>query len=325
MDKKKSFEETMNRLATIKNNKINERSRLPKALYRSKLYLGNTELECAVLDNENNTRIITATAITKAFGKTDSGMNIKNKMQIEKDFKTLYPNINLTRIPIFLSSRRLLPLFSDKLLNLTRTISYIDGGKEYVGYEAAILPEICELYLKARRENKLLPRQRNIAKQAEILLSSLAKVGIIALIDEATGFQQNRKSDALRLLLQAYLAEGIKKWIKEFPDDFFLELDRLYGNIAIKANKRPMYYGSFINKYVYEPIESGKINEELQKRYITDNKKHRKHQSLTDFGSGQLRLQIGKILGLMQIAPNMRWFKEKQSRQGMLALFPDEI
>jgi hypothetical protein len=61
----------------------------------------------------------------------------------------------------------------------------------------------------------------------------------------------------------------------------------------------------------------------LQQRYKNDNKQHRKHQHFTDFGSGQLRIQIGKILGLMQVAPDLQWFKQKQRRQGQLSLFPD--
>lgn len=89
----------------------------------------------------------------------------------------------------------------------------------------------------------------------------------------------------------------------------------------MKPGQRPAYYGKFINKYIYEPLENGVIDSELQKRYKSDNKKHRKHQHLTDFGVGQLRLQIGRIMGLIEIAPSLKWFKDKQSRQGQLSLF----
>ena len=108
-------------------------------------------------------------------------------------------------LPPFLASKTLFPLVNEELLSLISPIIYEDGGQTLKGYKAEILPEICNLYLEARREKILLPNQKNLARQSEILLSSFAKVGIIALIDEATGFQFNRKYDALRILLQQYI------------------------------------------------------------------------------------------------------------------------
>lgn len=282
----------------------------PKALYSGKLPIGGKELNCYVLDDEKNTRILSATMIFEAFGKARRGAN--DRLEIDG-----------IRVPPFLASQSLEPYINEDVLYWATPVQFSDGGTLKSGYRAELLAKMCEIYLQARRDGNLKPNQMETAKMAEILQGSFATVGLIALIDEATGFQQNRKSDALRILLNTYLADGIKKWIKEFPDDFFLELDRLYGNQNIMANKRPQYYGHFINKYVYEPIEHGKINPELQKRYKADNKVHKKHQHLTDFGSSQLRIQIGKILGLMQVAPNLKWFKQKQERQGQLSLFPD--
>lgn len=301
---------------------MDRKEKLPKALYRGSLPIGNLVLDCAVLDNE--VRILTRNAIFQAFGRTDRGLKLEEKERVANEFKRMYPEHFPAQIPSFLSSISLLPLLNDNLLKmLLHPIKYTDGTKVAQGYDANILFEICNLYLEARRQKKLSHQQEHLATQAEILLTAFAKIGIVALVDEATGYQKNRKSDALRLLLEAYLADEIKKWVKEFPDDFFFELDRLYGNTPLKANKRPMYYGKFINKYVYDPLENGKINPELQKRYKDDHKRHRKHQHFTEFGSGQLRIQIGKILGLMQVSPTLDWFKRKQSKQGQLALFPD--
>ena len=202
-------------------------------------------------------------------------------------------------------------------------ITYLDSGNEIQGYDATILPLACEVWLAAREAKALMPSQLDKAQNAEILMRSLAKVGIIALIDEATGFQYDRKYNALRVLIQTYLADEIKAWTKQFPDQFFTELDRLYGNQNLKPSQRPPYYGKFINSYIYEPLENGMIEEELKQRYLEDGKKHRKHQHMTSFGTGQLRLQIGRTMGLMEVAPSLRWFKEKQRRQGQLSLFDD--
>jgi hypothetical protein len=66
------------------------------------------------------------------------------------------------------------------------------GGSPATGYEATILPDLCEAVLAARQEGTLRADQLHIAKRCEILVRGLARVGIIALIDEATGYQINR-------------------------------------------------------------------------------------------------------------------------------------
>ena len=69
-------------------------------------------------------------------------------------------------------------------------------------------------------DSGLTKNQIKIANTCGVLPSALAKVGIQASIDEATGFQYDKKNDALRYLLKQYIAEGLQKWIKTFPDDF---------------------------------------------------------------------------------------------------------
>lgn len=285
---------------------------LPKALYKGVLTIGNTQMTCAVLDNEQ--RIISETSLAEAMLGTRSGASIKKKKELKRIG---------TPLPVFLAPQQLAPFIPPELKDGAPLIKYLDGSREVYGYDATILPIACEVWLAARAANALQAQQLDKAQNAEILMRSLAKVGIIALIDEATGFQYDRKYDALRVLLETYLVDEIKAWTKQFPDQFFVELDRLYGNKNLKSSQRPLYYGKFINTYIYEPLENGFVESELQKRYIDDEKKHRKHQHLTEFGTGQLRLQIGRVMGLMEVAPSLRWFKEKQSKQGQLSLFDD--
>jgi hypothetical protein len=44
-----------------------------------------------------------------------------------------------------------------------------------------------------------------------MFLASCAKVGLIALIDEATGYQYDRAADALQVKLKAFLAEEMRE------------------------------------------------------------------------------------------------------------------
>ncbi|MDP2246877.1 MAG: P63C domain-containing protein, partial [Nitrosomonadales bacterium] len=212
----------------------------PKALYIGTLPIGDIVLDCAVLDN--GARVLTATSIFTAFGRARKGMN--SRLEIDG-----------TKLPPFLASKNLEPFINQDVIERTMPIRYLDGAKEKTGYVAGLLPKMCEIYLSARRVGGVLTAsQEKLAEQSEILLSALAQVGIDALVDEATGFQYDRKHNALRLLLSKYIAEGLQKWLFTFPDSFFVELDRLYGNEPTTSRKRPQYYGKFINKYVYDPI-----------------------------------------------------------------------
>lgn len=289
---------------------MTEKNKKPKAMYKGKLPIGGLELECAVLDD--GTRVLTQAAVFKAFERPRKGMN--SRLEIDG-----------TRIPPFLAAKNLAPVITKDILEWTAPVIYKDGNQERSGYRAELLPVMCELYLKARRENLLASSQLKFAELSEILLASFAKVGIIALIDEATGFQLDRKHDALRILLEQYIAEGLQKWVKKFPDEFFTQLDRLYKNEKTTSRTRPKYYGNFINTYIYEPIENGYVKQELDKKNIKDNgkRKARFHQWLTDFGNSQLALQIGRVMGVMEISTNIRSFKEKVARQKQLAIQPE--
>ncbi|MFN8693597.1 MAG: P63C domain-containing protein, partial [Holosporales bacterium] len=203
-------------------------------------------------------------------------------------------------------------------------IRYIDGKQEKEGYVANILPKMCEIYLQARRDGVLTSSQDTLAIKSEILLSALAQVGIDALVDEATGYQYDRKHNALRLLLSKYIAEGMQRWIHTFPDAFFVELDKLYDNEPTTSQKRPQYYGHFINRYIYEPIEHGYLKSELNKLNIKQDgkRKGRFHQWLKDDGRNVLIHQIGRVQGLMEMCPSIEQFKLSADKQKKVSIAP---
>lgn len=87
--------------------------------------------------------------------------------------------------------------------------------------------DICDAFLEARKHINLSPRQAIIAEQCEILMRSFAKIGIIALVDEATGYQYDRERDELQKILRSYISEELLPWQKRFPDIFYTELFRL--------------------------------------------------------------------------------------------------
>ncbi|PKL21349.1 MAG: hypothetical protein CVV48_08235 [Spirochaetae bacterium HGW-Spirochaetae-4] len=279
------------------------------ALLSGPLPMGNIDLQCAVLDDE--TRILTAASIFKAFNKSRKGMN--DRLEIEG-----------TRLPPFIAAKNLEPYISKEIIERSKLIDYKDGNTIKSGYDAALLADLCEMYLKARRDGVLTASQLPQADKAELLLTAFAKVGIAAIIDEATGYQKARSNDALRLLLTRYIAEGLQNWVKTFPDSFFEQLDRLYDNERTTSNRRPQYYGGFINKYIYNPIENGYIKNELNKLNIRDDgsRRARFHQWLSQEGRDTLIRQIGRVEGRMEMFENIEAFSRAEKKYKSITLAP---
>lgn len=284
------------------------------AIYSGQLPIGDIDLDCAVLDG--GIRVLSERAIHRAFGSKRGGSHWKRMKELEGG----------ANLPSFLSAKNYSSFISNELaLALKEPILYRTnpGASPAHGISAELLPEICGVFLSARRAGELHRSQEHLALQAEILMEALAKVGIVALVDEATGYQRDRSHDALRLLLSKYIAQGLQKWLKTFPDTFFSELDRLYGNDT-SHGKRPQYYGHFINKYVYDPIEHGYVKKELNTLNITDEGKRRArfHQWLNDQGRNMLVHQIGRVQGLMEMCSDSEHFKNSAQKQRNVSIAP---
>ncbi len=289
---------------------VKGKSDLPVARYAGTLALGETEIGCAVL--EDGTRLLTQSDMMRALGRARQA---KGRGFYDAD-------VNL---PAFLTAKNLKDFISNDLYVTSSQIEFImPNGQMAFGYRAELLPQVCEVYLEARDAGALVQSQLHVAKQADLLVRSLAKVGIVALVDEATGYQRDRGHDALRLLLEKYIADGLQKWIHTFPDSFFAELDRLYDNAPTSSRSRPQYYGHFINKYVYDPIEHGYVKAELDKLNITDEGKRRArfHQWLTGDGRTILTRQIGKVEGIMEMCTDIEHFKRVARRQKAVTVAP---
>ncbi len=149
--------------------------------------IGNLRLSCAVLDDK--TRLISQSTFLQALGRNP-----------EKSRRTR--GASAIRAP-FLLANNLQPFIGEELRDMEEPIPYRVNGESgrAWGYRAEMLPLVCDVYLEARREGVLLPSQRAAARAAEVLLSGLARVGIVALVDEATGYQETRARDELQIIL----------------------------------------------------------------------------------------------------------------------------
>lgn len=300
-----------------------------KADYKGELEIGDMMIPCAVL--EDGTRVLNETSIVKHLGSI-GGKNYKLRSKNSENSET-------GPMPLFVSSKALEPfihgVFEEEDLN--PVIYTTDGNNRLQGYDATILPKVCEVWLKAREHNTLQASQLPKAMKAEILMRSLAKIGITALVDEATGYQYDREKDELQKILKGYISEELLPWQKKFPDIFYKELFRLNRwDFSVNGIKRrPGVIGTWTKKLVYEQLPHG-VLEELEKnvpKSDSGNKTARLHQLLTDdIGNPHLKEQINQIVTLFQLSDNMEnmWhnfqkLKDRQSGQFELPFnFDDE-
>jgi P63C domain len=156
----------------------------------------------------------------------------------------------------FATGKAINPFISNDLISRMRNpvrFQAPTGGTVATGYEAEILPDLCDAVLDARKSGALMHHQFHIAEHCEILLRGLARVGIIALIDEATGYQKDRAKHALQQILEAFIAKELQPYVQTFPAEYYQELFRLRGlEFPADSVKRPQYFGVLTNDIIYK-------------------------------------------------------------------------
>jgi hypothetical protein len=283
------------------------------------LKIGDIEIECYVLNGE--IRVITQASILEAMGRHRKA----NTRRDEGD----------EQLPPILQGKAIRPFIPDGVIEQAQPITFIlPSGSRASGYRAELLPVLCEIYLSARAAGVLPPNQRHVAVQAEILVRGLAHVGIIALVDEATGYQAVRAKDALATILEAFVEKELQPWIRTFPADYYKEMFRLRGLDFTKATvQRPQYFGHLTNDVIYKRLAPG-VLEELKKVQLGDDgkPKGKLFQRLTsNVGYPKLREHLGSVVTLMKLSTSWGDFKSKLDmihprlgQQAMIPLWTDE-
>lgn len=264
----------------------------PVATHRGKLSIGGGHIPCAVLDNGK--RVITENGITVALLGSRSGASkrLKSKGAI---------------FPMFLAPGNLKPFISQELMDGPLTqIQYQDGGRTVVGFDAEILPAVCDVWLRAREADALQEQQKDKAQKAEMLMRSLAKVGIVALVDEATGYQEIRPRDALQQYLEMVLRKELAAWSKRFPDEFYENIYKLKGwKWPGMGKNRFSVVAHYTRDLIYERLGPG-VLKELEARTPRNEKGVRKnkfHQWLTDdVGHPMLAQHMHSVLMFQRLA-----------------------
>jgi hypothetical protein len=274
-----------------------DRVHVPKADFGSPdrpLRIGDLEIPCYVLDDGRS--VLTQTGMLAAL-KMGRGTATKGGGD---------------RLANFVGTKSINPFIPEQLRGvITEPIRFKNKGQFSYGYEATILPELCDAVLSARDAGKLNYQQEHIAKQCDILVRAFAKVGIIALVHEATGYQEIRDREALQEILKRYISEELIAWARTFPMEFYKQVFRLKGWNWNDGRMSPIM-GSIVNDVVYARLAPG-VLEELRKRNPVTEKGYRQHrhfQHLTaDIGNPALTRHLYELIGMARPFAFGEWDK----------------
>jgi len=277
---------------------------IAKATHEGVLPLGAVEIPCFVL--EDGTRVISQRGLQASVGMSTGGsvhIGTRRLIAFADQFGAKGMSVNELTVR----------------LNNAIVFQPPHGGRSGYGYEATVLTDICEFILKCRDQGLIkTTRQKHYAKASEIILRSLAKVGIIALIDEVTNYQEVRDSMALRAIVDKYITGEWEKWTKTFPNEFYEELFRLKGiSLPLSAgSKKPSYVGHWTNDIVYSRLAPGVLTELRRVNpVISGARKHKFFQYLTtDIGNPALREHLTRVIFLMRACSSYQEFQRLLNR-----------
>jgi hypothetical protein len=262
---------------------------VPQATHEGVLTIGDMEIPCAVL--EDGTRVLTQSGVMVALGRARQA---KGRQYYDAD-------VNL---PAFLTAKNLKPFIPEELTVTSSQLEFKTlGGVRAFGYRAELLPKICGVFLDAEKAKALIPRmQGHIAERAMILIRGFASVGIIALVDEATGYQYDRPRRDLEEYLKKFLADSLRRWVRTFPGDYFKHLCRLKGVQLRPDMKLPQYFGHLTNDIVWRRIAPGLLKALKERREDRGRPSNKLFQWTSDeVGKPELLLHLGMVVGLMKL------------------------
>lgn len=193
--------------------------------------------------------------------------------------------------------------------------------KYAIGFPAERFMDLCSAYSSALMHHldpdedfTLTKRQLEIARQAIVFQRACGKVGIIAMVDEVTGYQYERAEDALRVKLNLFLAEEMRKWERTFPDQLWIEFGRL-TNWKGPVHLRPKYWGKLVMELIYgylDPDVAKWLKEHAPKPLHGQNY----HQWLNDqYGLKRLVEHIWMVIGMAAACRDMPELRSRMAER----------
>lgn len=181
------------------------------------------------------------------------------------------------------------------------------GTANWVDHE--ILRSIIKAGILAHGQGKLTKHQEHIGQRCVHLGSALIGVGLVALIDEATGYQYAREPNALQDLISTLIREEARDWDRRFHPTYYQAMCKIFGfPYGNRHRPLPSIIGQMTLNWVYKAVMPNEIVEEIRSR----KKSAKFHQWLTD--DAGLRLLEKQIDAVTTIAKSSVDYKDFEAR-----------
>ena len=266
----------------------------PKATHWGELRIGDKVLPCYRL--ETGERVFSLKGVVVSLIGTEGGQ-LAEYIKV-KSLRPFLPN-------------DLVPAENDQISALISFDTSAEGVAKYAyGLPVEKFMDLCAAYSTAEEKGDLTTRQREIAATANAFLRACAKVGIIALVDEATGYQEERPLDELQLKFKLFLAEEMRKWEKTFPDELWIQFGRL-TNWKGRLHQRPKYWGKLVMELIYEYLDAD-VAQWLRENAPKPLHGQNYHQWMSEqYGLKKLIEHIWKVIGIASTCTTMDDLKNK--------------
>lgn len=160
------------------------------------------------------------------------------------------------------------------------------GNRTAYAYDTDAVLLILQTYAAAFRSGKLRKNQEHLGAAATDVLLACAGTGLVALVDEATGFQATRAPDYLQQRMALYLLDNPSKWRRFFAEDLSATICRLYGKPIVAANGARWLAGVW--SQLYKMVLGEDVYAELKRRNPEPQHGSNHTQHLTDPAKGVL-------------------------------------
>lgn len=270
------------------------------------LQIGTASIDCYVLEDE--TRVLSQRGMFKGLGVARGGPRNENE-----------PSSTGAEIPRFASQKWLKPFINNDLEAALKSPIFFQppAGHMGYGYPAEILVDVCDAILEAQKNGATGKPQNGIVENASALMRGFAKLGIIGLVDEVTGYQEMRAKNALAVILESFLSDYRQKWTKTFPDDFYKQIYRLKDWTWDGSARRPGVVGGWTTNFVYDRLAPS-LTEELRTLNPTNAKGERlsKHHQWfnPEYGHPALKEHIAGVIALMKASSTWEGFNRSLNR-----------
>lgn len=259
---------------------------LPTAILASTLKFGEAEVPCCVLSD--GTPLLTTSGIIGVF----AGANDRHLDRF------------VARIPGVSSEN---PLWAE-------TQFRVPGNNAIAtGYNADVLVDICNLYVKALAAGTLHPKQVPLAMRALVIVSACAKAGITALVWEATGYDKVKGEAALQDKLAAALRTEAGEYKVLFTPEFFAALAHIFHISLRPDGRKPMVFSAFLAEFFYSWFDRD-VYRAVKGRNprvaeLQGERAFLHHQFLTEFARERFEQHQRDVLVLLRSSSNLADFR----------------